>query len=45
MASFHAKIRWKWPRKKEKINIIVSFRSFPMRNRKFQTNSKKIQKN
>ena len=30
-------------REKEKIKIIVSFRSFPMRNRKFQTNSKKIE--
>ena len=28
----------------EKIQIIVSFRSYPLRNRKFQTNSKKIQK-
>ena len=31
-------------REREKIKIIVSFRSYPMRNRKFQTNSKKIQK-
>ena len=30
--------------KEIKIQIIVSFRSYPMRNRKFQTNSKKIQK-
>ena len=30
--------------KETKIQIIVSFRSYPMRNRKFQTNSKKIQK-
>ena len=29
---------------REKIQIIVSFRSYPMRNRKFKTNSKKIQK-
>ena len=29
---------------KGKIQISVSFRSYPMRNRKFQTNSKKIQK-
>ena len=29
---------------REKIQIIVSFRSYPMRNRKFQTNIKKIQK-
>ena len=44
MASFQAKIRWKWPRKKQKYEIIVSFRSYPMRNRKFQTNNKNIQK-
>ena len=30
--------------KETKIQIIVSFRSYPMRNRKFLTNSKKIQK-
>ena len=30
--------------KEKKIQIIVSFRSYPMRNRKFQKNSKKIQK-
>ena len=30
--------------KETKIQIIVSFRSYLMRNRKFQTNSKKIQK-
>ena len=30
--------------KETKIQIIVSFRSYPVRNRKFQTNSKKIQK-
>ena len=30
--------------KETKIQIIVSFRSYPMRNRKFQTNNKKIQK-
>ena len=46
MASFKAKIGWKWPRKRENINYrFVSFRSYPMRNRKFRTNSKKIQKN
>ena len=44
MASFQAKIRWKWPRKKQKYEIIVSFRSYPMHNRKFQTNSQKITK-
>ena len=32
------------PRKREKINIIVLFRSYTTRNRKFQKNSKKIQK-
>ena len=31
-------------RAREKIQIIVSFRSYLLRNRKFQTNSKKIQK-
>ena len=31
-------------KKETKIQIIVSFRSYPMRNRKFQTNNKKIQK-
>ena len=31
-------------RKREKIQIIVWFRSYPMRNTKFQTNSKKVQK-
>ena len=30
--------------KETKIQIIVSFRSYPMRNRKFQSNNKKIQK-
>ena len=30
--------------KETKIKTIVSFRSYPMRNRKFQTNNKKIQK-
>ena len=30
--------------KETKIQIIVSFQSYPMRNRKFQTNNKKIQK-
>ena len=32
-------------REKKKVNIVVLFRSYPMRNRKFQKNSKKIQKN
>ena len=31
-------------KKVTKIQIIVSFRPYPMRNRKFQTNSKKIKK-
>ena len=45
MPSFEAKIDWKRPRKRENTNYrFVSFRSYPMRNRKFQTNSKKIQK-
>ena len=30
--------------KETKIQIIVSFSPYPMRNRKFQTNNKKIQK-
>ena len=40
MASFPDKVSWKSPRKGEKKN----FRSYPTRNRKFQKNSKKIQK-
>ena len=45
MASFQARIGWKWPRKRENTNYrFVSFRSYPKSNRKFQTNSKKIQK-
>ena len=43
MASFQAKIGWKGLERK-KIKNIVSFRPYPMRNRKFQKNSKKIQK-
>ena len=43
MAFFLAQIGLKRPRKK-KIKIIVSFRSYTTRNRKFQKNSKKIQK-
>ena len=40
MASFEAKMRGETPRKRENKNYrFVSFRSFPMRNRKFQTNS------
>jgi len=45
MASFQEKIGWKRPRKRENKNYSFgSFRSYPKRNRKFQTNSKKIQK-
>ena len=40
IASFQAKVSWKSPRKGEKKN----FRFYPTRNRKFQKNSKKIQK-
>ena len=43
MASFQAKIGWKRLRERENKNI-VSFRPYPSRNRKFQKNSKKIQK-
>ena len=43
MASFKARIGWKMARKK-KVNIVVMFRSYPTPNRKFQKNSKKIQK-
>ena len=32
------------PRKRQKIKIIVLFRSYTKRNRKFQKNNKKIQK-
>ena len=43
MASFQAKIGWKRMRKRENKNIIT-FRSYLMRNLKFQKNSKKTQK-
>ena len=43
MASFQAKIVWKRLKKRE-IKIIVSFRSYSTDNRKFQKNSKIIQK-
>ena len=43
MASFQAKIGWKRLRKREN-KTIASFRTYPNRNRKFQKNSKKIQK-
>ena len=42
-AAFQAKIDWEG-REREKIKIIVSFRSYPTRNRKFQKNSRTIQK-
>ena len=45
MASFQAKIGSKRPRKRESNNYrSVPFRSYPTLNRKFQKNSKKIQK-
>ena len=45
MASFQDKIGWKTQRKRENKNCrYILFRSYPMRNRKFQRNSKKIQK-
>ena len=44
MASFQAKIGWKRLRKREKIKIIILFRSYPTRKNKLQKNSKKIQK-
>ena len=43
VASFQAEISWKML-KRRKIKIIVPFRSYPMRNWKFQKNNKKIQK-
>ena len=42
--SFQAKLGWKRMRKRE-IKIIVPFRSYSMRNSKFQKRSKKIQNN
>ena len=45
MASFQAKTGWKRLRKRENKNYRpVPFRSYLTRNRKFQKNSKKIQK-
>ena len=41
--SFQAKLGRKKMRKKE-VKIIVLFRSYPMHNKKFQKNNKKIQK-
>ena len=40
MASFQAKIGWKRWRKREKIKIIVLFRSYPTRQNKLQKNKK-----
>ena len=45
MDSFQAKIGWKMMRQRENKNYFsVPFRFYPTRNRKFQNNSKKIQK-
>ena len=45
MVSFQAKIGWKRLRNRKNINFrSVPFRSYTTRNRKFQKNSKKIQK-
>ena len=45
MASFQAKIGWKMQRKSESKNFrCILFRSYPMRNIKFQKNSKKNSK-
>ena len=45
MASFQAKRGWEMPRRREnKYYHSVPFCSYPKRNRKFQKNSKKIQK-
>ena len=45
MATFQAKIGWKRQRKRENKNFhSVPFPSYPMRNRKFQKSSEKIQK-
>ena len=45
MASFLAQIGLKMPRKRENNNYrSVPFRSYPMRNRKFQKNSETITK-
>ena len=45
MDSFEAKIGWKTQRKREnKIFHSIPFHFYPTRNRKFQKNSKKIQK-
>ena len=43
MASFQAKNRLEKGGERDKMKIIVAFRSYPTRNSKFQRNSKKIQ--
>ena len=43
MASFQSKIGWKRLREREN-ETIASFHPYPIRNRKFQKNIKKIQK-
>ena len=46
MASFQVKISWKRPRQGENKNYrSVPFRSYTTRNRKFEKNGKKVQKN
>ena len=45
MASFQAKIGWKMPRTRKNKNYrFIPFRSYTTSNRKFQKNSKNIQK-
>ena len=44
MASFQGKIGWKMQRNESKNCRFVLFRSYSTRNRKFEKNSKKIQK-
>ena len=45
MASFQAKLGWKRQRKRENKNYrSILFRSYPMRNRKFHKNRKKLKK-
>ena len=44
MASFLAKIGGKCGVERDKIKIIITFRSYPTRNRKFKKKTKKIEK-
>ena len=44
MTSFLAKIGGKCGVERDKIKIIITFRSYPTRNRKFQKKNKKIEK-